>query len=175
MSCQEKIENLKKEKLFSLEKIARAKSQRIAALVRPSGYFNQKTRRLQLFCRHVSEKHGAIPDFLQQPTEKLRLELLELHGIGPETADSIILYASQQPVFVVDAYTRRFTERYYEKKMGYAQTQQFFESKLPQKAELFNEYHALLVEHAKKNCKKSPGCTSCSLKKNCKNNQPARI
>lgn len=166
-NAEKAIENLKQKKIFSVRTIANAKPETIAGLIKPSGYFNQKTKRLQLFCRHVLKEHKTVSGFLLQPTKKLRTELLELHGIGPETADSIILYAAQQPVFVVDSYTRRFVERYYGKKMGYEQTQQFFESKLPQKAELFNEFHALLVGHAKQHCKTRPDCEACFLKKTC--------
>lgn len=166
-NVEKAIENLKKAKLFSLEKIAKAKPQQIAARIKPSGYFNQKTVRLQLFCRHVLKKHKTVSGFLRQPKEKLRTELLELHGIGPETADSMILYAGQQPVFVVDMYTRRFAERYYGKKMDYEQTQAFFEGPLPKDAKLFNEFHALFVEHAKQHCAAKPDCKNCPLKKTC--------
>jgi endonuclease-3 related protein len=154
-----------------LEKIATTKPDRIASLIKPSGYFNQKTKRLRTFCRHVLEKHGTVSGFLRQPKEKLRNELLEMNGIGPETADSIVLYAAQQPSFVVDAYTRRFAERYYGRKMDYAETQAFFEQQLPESTELFNEFHALLVEHAKRYCKTEAGCVKCSLRKDCKFSQ----
>ena len=153
--------------MFSLEKIALAKPEEIGVRIKPSGYFNQKTGRLQLFCRHVLEKHGSTQKMLEPPQEDLRRELLSLHGIGPETADSIILYASQQPVFVVDTYTRRFCERYYGKKMDYDQTQAFFENQLPKDAELFNEFHALLVEHAKRHCRTKPDCEKCILHAPC--------
>ncbi len=166
-NVEKAIENLKSAKLFSLEKIAKAKPGKIAALIKPSGYFNQKTKRLQAFCHHVLKRHKTISNFLQRPKEQLRTELLELHGIGNETADSIILYASQQPVFVVDAYTRRFTERYYGKKMGYDQTQAFFENQLPKDAGLFNEFHALFVEHAKRYCRTKPDCEKCILNASC--------
>lgn len=167
-NVEKAIENLKKGKLFSLETVANAQPRQIAALIKPSGYFNQKTKKLQLFCRHVLKKHGSLKKMLEQETQQLRTELLSLHGIGFETADSIILYAAQKPVFVVDAYTRRFAERFYGKKMGYEQTQAFFENQLPKKTELFNEYHALLVEHAKRFCKTTPDCENCFLKKSCR-------
>ncbi|MFH0954687.1 MAG: endonuclease [Candidatus Micrarchaeota archaeon] len=168
-NAEKSIENLKQQKLFSLEKISHAKPGTIARAIRSSGYYNQKTKKIQAFCRHVLKNHKTIARFLKQPAKKLRSELLSLHGIGPETADSIILYASNQPVFVVDAYTRRFVERFWNKKLDYKKAQESFETQLPKNAELFNEYHALLVEHAKRFCASKPNCTDCFLGKKCGN------
>ncbi len=173
-NCEKAIENLKKQKLFSLEKISRAKHGTIARAIRSSGYYNQKTKKIQAFCRHVLKNHKKSSALLKQSAEKLRTELLSLHGIGPETADSIILYASEQPVFVADAYTRRFVKRFWKKGLDYEQTQEFFESQLPKNAELFNEYHALLVEHAKQFCSSKPDCQKCFLGKKCKNPKNAK-
>lgn len=170
-NVEKAIHNLKQQQIFSLQKIAKAKPDDIAQAIKPSGYFNQKTKRLQHFCQHFLHNFFSVSAFLKKEKTALRKELLSLHGIGPETADSIILYASQQPVFVVDAYTKRFVHRFYGKKtaeLTYEKTQGFFESQLPHSVKLFNEYHALLVEHGKRYCKVRPNCANCFLKQTCR-------
>jgi len=163
------LENLNKAKMLNCSSIAKARLQKIASLVRPSGYFNQKAKRLKLFCQHIEKNYsGNINKLLSKPLEELRAELLSLHGIGPETADDILLYAAGLPSFVVDAYTLRFTGRFYSKKgINYVEAKQFFESQLPSNAALFSEFHALLVEHGKQYCRKRPNCGECFLAGNC--------
>ncbi len=136
-------------------------------LVRPAGFFRQKASRLKLFVGHLFDRHGG--DFramLCGPLEEVRGELLSLNGIGPETADSILLYAGNHPTFVVDAYTRRLFCRLgiLQGDEGYEAIRSLFMENLPHSADLFNEYHALIVEECKKFCSKvKPLCSQCPL------------
>jgi len=147
-------------------KIRRLPQRPLARLIRSSGYYNQKAERLKLvsayFVEHFSRfrKRSGL-----SATARLREELLAIKGIGPETADSILLYAFQKPVFVVDAYTRRIFHRLglCGEKASYGEIQELFHRSLPRDQRLFNEYHALLVEHAKRHCSKQPLCSACPL------------
>lgn len=141
---------------------------RLSSLIRPSGYYNVKARRLTSFLRYLGERHGLnMKSLLDTPTEPLRRELLEVEGIGPETADSILLYAAGRPVFVVDAYTRRVFSRHnlIDAKVSYHDLQDFFHRSLPRDVDLFNEYHALIVRLGKDMCRpKMPRCGECPLR-----------
>ena len=142
----------------------------LAELIRPSRYFNQKAHRLQDIARYIDENYrGSTAALLRRPAVLLRRELLSLKGIGPETADSILLYAAQYPFFVVDAYTQRICSRLglAAANVTYAKLQTLFMDKLPADDDLFNEYHALLVKHATAYCRTKPLCDSCVLKKHC--------
>ena len=112
---------------------------------------------------------GSIKKFFSQPIEPLRAELLSIKGIGPETADSIILYAAKKPIFVIDAYTKRIFSRIGVCGEGcrYDEIQQKFHKSLEKDEKLFNEYHALLVELAKRNCRKTPSCSTCPITRYC--------
>ena len=144
-------------------------------LVRPAGFFRQKTARLQGLVRYLRDRHeGDLQGWLKQPLAALRTELLSLPGIGPETADSILLYAGGRPSFVVDAYTRRLFGR-----LGlltgvepYDQIRALFMGALPAEVALFNEYHALIVAECKSYCRKTPLCRSCPLFQHCPAAQP---
>ncbi len=152
---------------ITVEGIENTPEQALARLVRPSGYFNQKARRLKIFARFVTENYdGNINKLLSEKTEKLRKTLLEIEGIGPETADSIVLYAAGRPSFVVDAYTKRILSRHglADEKAPYDSVRKLFMDNLPRKATIFNEYHALIVRTAKERChKKKPDCAGCPL------------
>jgi endonuclease III related protein len=162
------LEQLNKAKMLSCNALAAARQPAIAKLIRSSGYFNQKAKEVSLFAKYLRANYScSVEKLFEKPLEELRQELLSLHGIGPETADDIILYAAGKPSFVVDAYTRRFVERFFGKKMDYDEAKQFFEGQLPKDAQLFNEFHALLVEHGKRNCGKKPVCGKCFLSENC--------
>lgn len=163
------LENLNRAKMLDCCKIANSRLPAIAKLIRPSGYFNQKAKRLVLFARRLRKHYGcSCSKMLEKPLEGLRQELLSLHGIGNETADDIVLYAAQKPSFVVDAYTTRFVERFFGKqRMNYVEVKAFFEHALPSDAALFGEFHALLVEHGKRFCRKKPGCGKCLLEGHC--------
>jgi len=142
----------------------------LAALVRPSGYYNVKARKLRAFARWFGREYDDNLDRLfDNDVQPLRRQLLAVYGIGEETADSIILYAGNKPVFVIDAYTRRIVDRLglTPPDRSYAGYQRLFTSDLPPDAKLFNEYHALLVRHGKETCRKRPRCESCSLAPSC--------
>jgi endonuclease-3 related protein len=164
---------------WSLEGIRRIPLEELAAIIRPSGYFNAKARKLHAFAGHVHHRHGGdLAAFLAQDAAALRSELLSIHGIGPETADDILLYAAGQPSFVIDAYTRRILGRLGlappDPKAGYSQYQELFHRDLPPEAALFNEYHALLDRHAKDRCGKTPRCAGCCLREVCATGQASQ-
>lgn len=166
------IENLKEEKLLEIKKLYEIKEKKLAELIKPSGYYNMKAKKLKSFIEViVNEYNSNIDDFGKGKLEQKRKELLEIYGIGPETADSILLYAYQKPVFVIDAYTKRILSRinYINKDISYEKLQSLIENNLESNQELFNEYHALLVKLAKEYClKSSPLCDECILKKHYK-------
>ncbi len=149
-----------KKGLTSAGKIVRAEITAIEDAVRSSGFFRQKASVLQHICR-LWESTGGIP-----PIDITRNELLDIPRIGPETADSILLYALNRPEFIADNYTRRLVER-----LGmsgaspdYYSVKRLFEGSLPQDPTLFKKYHALIVQHARKYCRKTPLCPGCPLK-----------
>jgi len=164
-NAEKALANLRKANLLDPVKIVKAKDQVIAKAVRPSGYFNQKAERLKI----ISDFLLKNKDISRLPVEDMRNELLAIKGVGPETADSIILYAFNKPSFVVDLYTRRIFSRLgiCRKDAGYEELQGLFHKELKKDAVLFNEYHALIVEHAKRFCKKIPECSGCPLSKLC--------
>lgn len=140
----------------------------LAEWIRPAGYFNVKARRLRAFTSMLERDFGgSLRRLFALDTKALRRALLDVKGIGPETADSILLYAAQRPVFVVDAYTRRFLVRHgwLETKATYEQTARLFHDRLPEEARLFNEYHALVVELGKRYCRARPRCGECPLRR----------
>ncbi len=158
------IANLKKAKALSPEAIVKAHPKRLASWVKPSGYFNIKAQRLKAMCRWLIAQ-GGVRKLAKVPTPELRHALLAVHGIGPETADDILLYAFKRPVFVIDAYTRRLFHRLglVKETEDYETLRQLFERALESDAQLFNEYHALIVVHAKDVCRKRPLCSRCCL------------
>ena len=142
----------------------------LEALIRPAGFFRQKAERLQLFAAHLLDHHGGeLSAMLAGPLEQVRCELLHCKGIGPETADSILLYAGGQPSFVVDAYTRRLFTRLglLQGDERYEEIRRLFMDHLPHNSDLFNEYHALIVEQCKRHCRVKPLCSSCPLQTDC--------
>ena len=166
------LANLKAAGCWSLEAIHRKPQDELAAIIRPSGYFNAKARKLKAFAAHAVTNYGGVLNrFLSIPMEPLRAELLCIHGIGPETADDIVLYGAEKPSFVIDSYTRRIVGRLGIAPVGMADTyeahQALFQSHLPPDAPMFNEYHALLDRHAKEACAKAPRCAGCCLLEVC--------
>jgi endonuclease III related protein len=162
------IAELRRGKLLSAEAIERVPLAQLSRLIRSSGYFRQKARKLKAFVQFVRRKYqGSLDKLFRTPTAELREQLLTIHGIGPETADSILLYAGEHAVFVVDSYTRRILERHglaYGKE-SYEEIRRLFEHSLPASAPLFNEYHALIVHTGKHYCRKSePNCEQCALR-----------
>lgn len=162
------IANLQAARVLTPAAMARISTSRLATLVRPSGYFRQKAKKLKAFVRFLrTEYRGSLKRMFLTPTSLLREKLLEVHGIGPETADSILLYAGNHPVFVVDAYTHRIFGRHgiTSGKPEYEKVRALFESSLPQQHQLFNEFHALIVNTGKNWCRKSvPRCEECPLR-----------
>lgn len=141
--------------------------------LKPSGYFRVKTQRLQNYCRWYLEK-GCYPGLDQLRTRELREKLLSVKGIGPETADDILLYAFNRPVFVIDAYTRRLLQRLelIQDREKYEECRQLFETHLPKSVDLYKQYHALIVIHAKQHCRKTkPLCLVCQLVSICQKNK----
>ena len=165
-NVEKAIANLKTAKMLTPEKLHKIKPAELAKLIRPAGYFNIKASRLKnligwLFMNYA----GKLAKLKPIPTHQLRGQLLSVSGVGPETADSILLYALNRPVFVVDAYTRRILSRHHLIKFdaSYEQIRAFFESNLQADNQLFNEYHALLVRTGKEFCKPTPLCADCPL------------
>lgn len=161
------ITNLRDVGLLSFEAMAALPTGLLAEYIRPAGYYNVKARRLGNLLSSISEQHnGDLEYFLGQPLSSLREQLLAVKGIGPETADSILLYAANHPIFVVDAYTHRILSRHdlIYAECGYHELQELFMDNLPADTQLYNEYHALLVRVGNRYCKKtSPECDRCPL------------
>ena len=158
------IRNLRRERRLSLPAIHGLAHEELAQLIRPAGYFNVKARRLKNVCEWLAGS-GGLAGARKRSTEVLRTELLGVNGVGPETADSILLYAFRRPVFVIDAYTRRLFVR-----LGliageepYESLRAAFESALDRDPALFNEYHALIVRHEKEKCAGTPACRHCKV------------
>lgn len=167
VNVERAINNLLEADALSAETILEAHPTRLASWLKPSGYFNIKAKRLKNYCRWYLQ-NDAYPALCKWSTEALRTGLLSVNGVGPETADDILLYAFDRPVFVIDAYTRRLFKRLgmIEGEEGYEGLRRFFESGLKNSTErvrLFNEYHALIVIHAKDFCKTRPVCNECCL------------
>jgi endonuclease-3 related protein len=166
-NVEKAIANLKKEKMLSVKKMHRVRRTALEGLIRPSGFYKEKAKKLKAFVKFLTEKYkGSIKNMLPAETTVLRAELLDVKGVGPETADSILLYALGKPVFVVDAYTKRIFSRhkFFSADADYARVHDFFMRNLPKDVKLFNEYHALIVETGKKFCKKTaPHCKTCPL------------
>ena len=167
-NVEKAIEQLKQHQCLSLDAILAADHDELADMIRPSGYFNIKAGRLRNLCEWTRGQ-GGVDALSQLDTGKLRKGLLTVNGIGPETADDIVLYAFNRPVFVVDAYTRRLFGRLGEidPELSYADFQHAVEKQLVSDVQLFNEYHALIVRHAKEACRKKPDCVKCVLASRC--------
>jgi len=162
-NVEKAIANLRRAGALSFRGMKRLPERKLAALIRPSGYFNQKAKKLRAFLAWLETrggKAGSVRHALAGPLGEVRESLLAVHGIGPETADSILLYAAGKPSFVIDAYTRRIAARLGLAKEGatYDDLKRLYEAALPADAALFNEFHALLVQHGKVACRKTPRC-----------------
>jgi len=185
-NVEKAITNLKHAGMLDVARITAAKHRVLADLIRPAGYFNIKARRLQNFCKWYTA-HGGFELLDARDTEALRQGLLSVNGIGFETADDILLYAFNRPVFVIDAYTRRLFSRLdiVDGTEHYDSMRQYIERTLNKESQtgkygkagkknrgsgltgLFNEYHALIVNHAKNICRKRPVCRDCCFQDLC--------
>jgi endonuclease-3 related protein len=140
----------------------------LTEIIRPAGFFNQKAAYLKAVTEWFARYDFDVPTVQCEPLRKMRSELLSTKGIGPETADSILLYAFGFPAFVVDAYTMRLCGRYpIDAGNGYSSVKSHFESRLPRSAEVYNSFHALIVINAKEHCRKKPVCGDCPLGGKC--------
>ena len=165
-NVEKAIANIKAADALSPTALYRVSHEKIAVLIKPAGYFNVKARRLKSFLTWLFDEYdGELKNLEQLSTSRLREELLNIKGIGPETADSIVLYVFNQPVFVVDAYTARVMGRhgFIEQGCDYEQLQELFQSNLVEDTQMFNEYHALLVRVGKEFCRPKARCSGCPL------------
>ena len=167
-NVEKAIANLVERDRLDPEKIVAARRDHLGAWLRPSGYFNIKAQRLKNFCRWYLDV-GGYPVLRKMATGPLREALLSVNGVGPETADDILLYAFERPVFVIDAYTRRLFSRLglVAGNEGYNEMRLVIEKKLGPDVSVFNEYHALIVRHAKEICRPRPLCGECVLSRSC--------
>ncbi len=161
------ITNLRTAGLLSPAAIERVPSTRLEELIRSSGYFRQKARKLKAFCQFLDREYGrSLRRMFETPTIVLRDKLLGIFGVGPETADSILLYAGEHPVMVADGYTKRLLARHgwIGEKAGYEDVRWIFERHSPGNSRWFNEFHALIVNTGKSFCRKQkPLCQACPL------------
>lgn len=162
------IANLKKAGVLSPRKMRRLLRRRLARLIRPAGYFNVKARRLHAFVDFLFTEYGGnLRRMFREEPQRLREKLLAVNGIGPETADSILLYAGEMPSFVIDAYTKRIFGRHglQTQEADYATWKALFEKALPKDVALYNDFHAQIVHLGKHHCKTRPVCRGCPLEK----------
>jgi endonuclease-3 related protein len=167
------IENLKKEGILTPEGIFHAPEEKLQTLLKPAGYFRIKTKRLKHFINFLFEEHsGNLTSLRGLPKDRLREQLLNVNGIGPETADSIVLYATDKLSFVVDAYTKRIFSRLgvIETNTSYAGIKEYFEKNLPRDLKIYKEFHALIVKLGKIYCKAKPLCNDCPIRTYCSYN-----
>ena len=167
INVEKAISNLKNRDLVSLERLASLSIEDLAREIRPAGYYNIKAKRLKNLISFIFDQYdGNLAGLLQEESGRLREGLLSVNGVGPETADSIILYAAKKPLFVVDAYTHRILNRHAMagEDTTYNDLQGLFMDHLPEDAPLFNEFHALIVLTGKHYCRKKPLCEDCPLK-----------
>lgn len=163
-NVEKALDALKEKDALNPERMARMAPEDLQDLVRPAGYYRQKSARLQRLCRWLLDRCGGrVAELERVPTDELREELLAIRGIGPETADSMLLYALDRLTFVVDTYTTRIVVRHglLDAGAGYYELKDLFEAHLPQELDLYRDYHAQLVELGKRRCRPTPKCRGC--------------
>ena len=167
-NVEKAMANLKRERLLTPSRMFNMDPEKLASRIRPCGYFNIKTKRLRHLLLFIHTRYsGNLTRMFSTDPDLLRQQLLEVNGVGPETADSILLYAGEKPFFVVDAYTRRIFSRQglIAGNADYRALQRLFMDNLPRDARFYNEYHALIVRVGKEHCKKTkPLCSGCPLR-----------
>jgi endonuclease-3 related protein len=166
-NVEKAIQHLKEKRVLNSEGIYRLQRAQLASLIKSSGYYRIKADRLKAFVNFLFENYdGNVKRMRKEKLRTLRKKLLGVKGIGPETADSILLYGLKKPIFVVDAYTKRILSRHgmISEQAPYEEIQRLFMNHLPHNKRLFNEYHALLVHLGKTVCKKIPRCDICPLR-----------
>jgi endonuclease-3 related protein len=174
-NVEKALNNLKSKNMLNIKKITKCNLKDLQTLIKPSGFFNQKAERLKKIASYIDKKYsGDLNLLFKREVHKIRDELLSLNGIGPETADSILLYAGNMPIFVVDAYTKRLCRRLpLDTGLTYTEIQQFFQKNLLKKytqekiTKVYNDLHAWIVNLGKIYCKKNPECDNCPLNDYC--------
>lgn len=155
------------------DKLARMPESQLATLIRPSGYYNQKAKKLQALTQWFEQYGYDIERVRELDKKRLRTELLTIKGVGNETADAILVYAIRKPSFIIDTYTRRiFSRNGLDVPKDYNRFREMMERALPEDTELYAYYHGLMVEHAQQFCNKTPKCTDCPLKQSCLQTEP---
>ncbi len=175
LNVEKALKNLKSKNMLDIKKISHTDIKVLQKMVKPSGFFNQKANRLKNLASYINNNYqGDLDSFFRRDLHEIRGELLSLNGIGPETADSILLYAGNLPIFVVDSYTKRICKRLpIDINATYDEIQKYFQNTLSNKfqknkiSKIYNELHALIVLLAKTNCKSKPECKNCPLQKYC--------
>jgi len=170
-NVEKAILNLKRERLLAPKRLNKTGVLKLARIIKPAGFFNVKAKRLKSFLDFLfREYNGNLTVMRKENIRTLRRKLLNVNGIGAETCDSILLYALQKPIFVIDAYTKRIFSRLgiIDEDVGYEKLQSLFMKSLPRNTKLYNEYHALIVKLGKDICRKRPICNLCAIKKLCK-------
>jgi len=175
-NVEKALNNLKIKKMLDIKEISETDEHTLKDMIKPSGFFNQKAKRLKILVDHFCVNHDADLDkFFDRDITEIREELLEINGIGPETADSILLYAGAKPIFVVDAYTKRLCQRIpINIDISYDHIQDYFQKNLSKYyagtdlSKVYNELHAQIVILAKEFCKKKPVCDKCPINTYCK-------
>ncbi len=165
-NVEKALSNLRASNALTLQAVSRLPPEELARRIQPAGYYNLKARRLQCVARYFLDRCGGDLNALGAvDTAVVREELLAVYGVGPETADSILLYVLRRPVFVIDAYTLRIGARHglFAPETPYEQARAFFERSLPADRALYNEYHALLVRVGNRHCRPRPRCAGCPL------------
>lgn len=172
-NVEQAIANLKSRDMLDAESIATSNLDLLAEVIRSSGFYKQKSTYLQNFARFYRQQ-GKREGLISRPLHLLRKQLLACRGIGPETADSMLLYALDKPVFVIDTYTKRLFIRLglIDPSATYDSMQSYFQQHLTPDLPLYQEYHALIVVHAKRHCRSKPCCDSCPLFDHCINSRP---
>lgn len=167
-NVEKAIENLKSKGLLTVNALCSMPTEALAQEIRPAGYYNIKAKRLMNLIQFIKDRYGEdLSGFYEDETQTLKEGLLSVNGVGPETADSILLYAARRPVFVIDAYTHRILARHgmSEEQADYYELQELFMDHLPEDQELYGEFHALIVQTGKNYCKRKPLCLECPLEK----------
>ena len=177
-NVEKALQKLRSHKVLTIHRIVTININSLKTMIQPSGFFNQKAHRLKLFSLYIEKNYeGDLQKFFSREKKEIRHELLSLQGVGPETADSILLYAGDHSIFVVDSYTKRICQRFpfHVASNSYDEIQAFFERELQltlkqeSLVSTYKEFHALVVNLAKQYCwKKKPNCTGCPLTTLCK-------
>ncbi len=172
INADKAIDNLKRAEILDIDKIASVDLASLEQVIKPAGFYKQKAKYLQAFAQYAVDNYRSdLGIWFGKPKQQLRQELLRIQGIGPETADSILLYAADKPIFVVDAYTKRIFYRLGiidNENISYQALQNFVHQHLKTDVRFYNEFHALLVKLGKEFCRTKPECENCPLKQKCK-------